>query len=430
MRPYKIFENLRAISGSNDKITFLTENLTPELERVFNLTLSSEVRFGIKKIPNYALDEIPTMSLDEALDVLEFEFASNHLTGNARVERLQEVLTCLHAEDAKVVEMVLSKKTDCGVSVQNANKVLKTPIKTFNVMLCAKQDQKLINELNFPCVAQTKMDGMRVIVSVDEEGKVRYRSRNGKDLELNENIDSQFSGLSNIVFDGEMLIKSDEGFLDRKTGNGILNSVRQGKASDEDINKVHFVFWDQIQYTDFIDGFSDRGYLRRFDELSELFIKIQPSNWSLVRTSYPKSFEEAQEFYLEARKNGEEGCILKDGNAPYEAKRVKHQIKMKAEETADLRIIGVEEGTGKNVGRLGAVLCEDETGVLKVNVGSGFTEKEREEFWNEDLIGQIVEVKYNEIVTKKGSDEVSMFLPIFVELRKDKNIPDTLKNLK
>ena len=424
MNTYQTLLSIRNLSGTNDKLSFLKAQTSPLLERVLHMALSSEYTFGIKKIPSFT-KEADSMSLTEALDIIEKSFCTNRVTGNSRSDLLSLILACVSPDDAEVVKMVISKKPDIGMNITGVNKCISKPIPTFATMLCAKQDQKLLDQLDWTnAVAQCKSDGMRIIISVDSNGKVRYRSRNGKEYFFSDKYNNFFSEYRNVVFDGEAVVKIDGVIQNRKTGNGIMNSIRQGTASPAENDQVHFILWDSIDYDSFMTGESPTPYLRRFELLNT--IDANDSVWSPVETIRVTSFAQAEVFYKEMRSRGEEGAIIKDGNAGYQAKRVNHQIKMKAEETLDLRVIDMIEGTGKNKGRLGAITCVDKSGKLQVNVGSGFSDEQRDAFWNNTIVGQIVEVKYNEVIDSKGSDTLNLFLPIFVDLRDDKNDIDTV----
>lgn len=74
---------------------------------------------------------------------------------------------------------------------------------------------------------------------------------------------------------------------------------------------------------------------------------------------------------------------------------------------------------------LGALICATDDGKLVVNVGTGFTEEQRD-FSNVPDIDSIVEVKYNVVIGKKDSDVKSLFLPVYVGLRTDKTTTNTL----
>jgi ATP-dependent DNA ligase len=144
-----------------------------------------------------------------------------------------------------------------------------------------------------------------------------------------------------------------------------------------------------------------------------------------------QNLEEARAKFMEYFSAGFEGIILKDTTAIWENKRSKSLIKFKGELECDLKVVGWEEGTGKNVGKLGALVCESADGIIKVNVGSGFNDEDRGSIKAENVIGKIVAVKYNARIKNKseGATE-SLFLPIFLEIREDKTQADSTGSIK
>ena len=101
----------------------------------------------------------------------------------------------------------------------------------------------------------------------------------------------------------------------------------------------------------------------------------------------------------------------------YEAKRTKNILKVKAMQDCDLKIIGFEEGTGKNKGTLGAIIVDYKG--FEVRVGSGFTDQDREYFWanRKELLGRIITVQYFEETTNKKDNSLSLRFPVYLELR-------------
>jgi len=109
-----------------------------------------------------------------------------------------------------------------------------------------------------------------------------------------------------------------------------------------------------------------------------------------------------------------EGAIVKNLRGLYEKKRSRNWLKMKAEETEDLRVIGAYEGEGKYAGKLGGLIV-DRKGV-EVRVGGGFTDAQREELWDNPSIGSLIEVEYQEVM-ESGNLRHSRF----VRFRPDKD---------
>jgi ATP-dependent DNA ligase len=278
-----------------------------------------------------------------------------------------------------------------------------------------------------------KMDGMRFNAIV-YNGTVEFRSRNGKELDLKGNLVQEFLNLSNgvnCVFDGELMVMIDNyQFADRQTGNGLLNRANKGTITQEQAAMVHASLWDVIPYEDFKKGVCNVPYSTRWTTVSDLIGK-QEAKGKRIWAVYSKevaSIDDARAEFERLYSEGYEGTILKCKNGIWENKRTKSQVKFKGELETDLKIVGIQEGTGKYAGQLGAILCESGDGVVKVSVGSGFIDNQRQTFGSE-LIGKIAAIKYNARITNKQGEE-SLFLPIFVELREDKDIADNSGDIK
>jgi len=432
----QFFNDLAANSSRNYKIEQLEKHVGNEtLREIIRLALCPFTQFYQRKIPTYTCDGT-NANIESILPAL-YDLSAREVTGNAAIEYLRMLLCSLNPDDAKVLERIIDKSLDCGVQVSTANAVWSGLIREYPVMLCSQFEQKLVDKIKFPAYAQMKMDGMRFNAIV-RDGKVEYRSRNGKEIQLLGNLDEQFiamAGEVDCVFDGELLVmfEGDHQFADRQTGNGILNKANKGTISEKEASMVHASVWDVIPYAYFTDGYCPTPYSKRFSSLEMLVQKQSSKNkrvW-LVSSKIVQTIEEAQEMFQEYLSLGYEGIILKDGSGVWEDKRAKHQIKFKGELECDLKIVAVEEGSGKYAGMLGALICESSDGVVKVSVGSGLTDEHRINLWHikREILDKIVAVKYN-MRTKNKAGEESLFLPIFIEVRDDKTVADSDKDIK
>ena len=425
--------------ASNNSRIYKTEQLRKHagdetLREVVRLALCPFTQFYQRKIPKYTPNQHSVGGLTNAIGML-FDLSSRTVTGHAAVFHLTTILSGLEEGDAKVIERIIDKSLDCGVQVSTANDVWPGLIKEYPVMLCSPYEQKLADKVKFPAYVQLKMDGMRFNAIVTD-GKVEFRSRNGKEIQLLGNLEEEFrqmAGSVDCVFDGELMVmmEGDYQFADRQTGNGILNKANKGTITPEQAALVHATVWDVIPYVMFTDGYCGTPYSTRFASLSKLLEKRYSPNKRihLVSSDIVQTMDEANEKFQEYLSLGLEGIILKDGSGVWEDKRAKHQIKFKGELECDLKIVAIEEGTGKYAGMLGAIVCESADGVIKVNVGSGFNDAHRKNLKEKDLLGKIVAVKYNARIKNKLGDE-SLFLPIFIEVRDDKDVADTSKEIK
>lgn len=425
-----IFIELAATNSRLEKEAILQKHHANEtFKRVLFLALDPYTQFYIRKIPQYEQIGNTDIGIEESLNQL-YLLSSRTVTGNAAIGHLKNVLSNLPAEKAKVIERIIEKDLKCGVSEATVNKIWPNLIPTYPVMLASGFDEKIMHKMTYPAYVQLKLDGMRFNAIV-QNGKVDFRSRNGKSIDLLGNLEEEFLALAGelpVVFDGELIVRERSGnIMNRQKGNGILNKAVKGTISAKEADMVEAVVWDLILLQDFKQGESKFPYETRFEMLQNLDM---PPKVSLIENIEVASEDEAHHLFEEYFGNGEEGIILKDITKGWEDKRVKHQVKFKGELECDMMCVDWQEGTGKNVGKLGALVLESSDKLVKVNVGSGFTDEQRDKYTRENTVGKVVAVKYNAKIQDKKTGEFSLFLPVFIELREDKDVADSLLSIK
>jgi DNA ligase-1 len=295
----------------------------------------------------------------------------------------------------------------------------------FPVMLISPP-RELDKRINFPAMAQVKMDGMRAIV-IKRDGEVTVFSRNGKKMiKLNHHFGGILEEMDNVMLDGELTVLDDKGeVMDRQTGNGICHKAVDSVAtiSDEEVKQIRLTLWDIIDIKEFDLKKSIRGGMDRLESLKKM---RKHSLFSIVETWIVKDKAEAQGLFMDLVSRGEEGLILKNKDHLWEPKRSLQCVKMKEEIDVDFKIIGFAEGTGKASGMLGAIQTQNKDGSIKVDVGTGFSDAQRIDIWSkqEQLLNTIIAIKHNGVITRKGTDTKSLYLPRFIELRPDKDEVD------
>ena len=121
-------------------------------------------------------------------------------------------------------------------------------------------------------------------------------------------------------------------------------------------------------------------------------------------------------FYWACRSIGFEGAVIKPFDYDYVGSRSYRWMKMKNELSADVKVVAVEEGTGKYIGQMGKIVV-DFNGV-KVKVGTGFSDAERELYYTQP---NLVISKMTEILYMEKTPDGSMRHPRFLRLRPDKD---------
>ena len=421
----QILNQLESASGRLEKEAILKAHATDQtFKEVCRLTLDPLTNFYIKKLPEAGVPRpgSDTWTLSEALESIKKNLATRALRGKDATTYVHRILTCLEPDDREVIRRVLGRNLKCGVSEAPVEKTWPDLMLSYPCMPVSPLDSK--TKLTFPVIAQTKMDGMRFNAIV-ENGKVSYRSRAGKELDLFGVLDADVMNLTaetEYVLDGELLMAGPDGTpMDRKTGNGLLTKFQKGTGTAELAKQIRAVVWDIIPLFAFRKGRCSVGYRDRHIMLHPNQVgRIQVAPIAIVN-----SMEEAQVLYQQKLAEGEEGLVLKDPNGAWEDKRVKHQVKMKAELEADLLVTGFLPGAGKYEGKIGSLLVESADGHVKTAVGTGLSDEERSMAFTE-FKNKIVSIKYNAVITDKKTGAKSLFLPVFVEIREDKTTADVM----
>jgi len=453
MKINEIIKKLKETNSRLNKISILEDNKNNEfLKEILFYTYNPFYNYYVKKYKKQKLSNNGYMRHNEMIGLLD-ELKTRKTTGNAAIKLVENFLKNTKEEQFYILPLILNRNLKCGISTSTINKVFPDLIPEFKVALASGEGS--VKNIKFPAICQLKGDGRRTLVFYSK-GKVKYFTRSGKrDLKLNyPELDNEFINLTwsedyadfDWVFDCEVIMVNNDGTLiDRKISNGKLNKLKLNK---KDQNKIRFLIWDSFPKLSFDIKYDNTTYGERFKYLERLFeIHNKLKYLQLIPSQIVESLKEAKNISSKYILEGFEGAMLKNINAPYEGKRTNNQIKIKAEREADLVVVDWKEGTGIMKGYLGALICESKDSKLSVNIGTGFSHEQRgftiidtdnmitapvsTEFNKKEIIGKIITVKYNELITCKGKIATnSLFLPRFVEIRNDKNEADTLKKIK
>jgi len=394
------------------------------------LALDPMVTFGLKQIPEKTGEDGPGLDWDSFNNAVQL-FVNRACTGNAArdvVDKLMNQSTKKQWNDW--YRRILIKDLRCGVSEKTVNKVVEKKYAQYNIPVfgcqLAHDSANHETKVKGPKLIEVKLDGVRVITIVYPDGRVDQYSRNGKELVNFPHIKEQLSAVAKLgafgtdamVLDGEVMSSSFQDLMKQ------VHRKDNVAANDAVLN-----LFDIIPLQEFETGRCEEFQISRSEKLKnwhDIYSGVMPNvtvlAQELVDLDTIKGQARFKMINTQAVAGGYEGIMIKDVDAPYECKRSHAWLKLKPFIEVSLTVVAVEEGTGRNVGKLGAVVCEgvDDGKKIVVNCGSGFTDEQRAEFWTarDSLAGQVVEIRADAATRSQDSEDVwSLRFPRFLRFR-------------
>jgi len=351
------------------------------------------------------------------------------VTGNNARQAIDDLSQDFDSEEWNLIcARVIRKDLRCGISEKTLNKILgKTEwkIPVFSCQL-AQDSTDQPKKMRGTKRLEVKLDGVRVLAVV-QGMSVSLFSRNGKEFANFPQIakaiqvhrsafQSHLGSGGRFVLDGEIV------------GESFQKLMKQAhRKSDAETDGMVYHIFDILPLDDFQRGFWNAQQQKRLDILDRARGKLEEDSDCLrimpgldVNLDTSEGHDIMRRFAEDAVDQGFEGIMIKDIGAPYECKRSSFWMKWKPTISVDLEIVGFEEGTGRNAGRLGAIICEgvDNGRNIRVNVGSGLSDSDRDEYWDarDNLLGHLVEVQAD-AVTQNQDGSYSLRFPRFLRFR-------------
>jgi DNA ligase-1 len=424
-QPQDIIAKLEADNSRLGKEAILKqahEEGLPEFFEGLTMALDALVTFGVKQVPERS-DVLSGQGLSwEVFKELADKLQQRELTGHAARDAIELAMGVATTEQWNGwYRRILIKDLRCGVSEKTVNKVVPGTVPVFTCALAhdsAKHEKKMVGKKQI----EIKLDGVRVITII-QGNKVEMFSRNGK----------QFHNFGHIIAELEEVIKDYpvpyplvlDGEVMSSDFQDLMKQVHR-KDGKQTTDAVLHLF-DTIPLGCFKNGVWDKPQNFRslitkhwVEEHKAVLKHVQALDWEEVDLSTTEGQERFVELNKAAVDGGYEGVMIKDVDAPYECKRTHAWLKAKPFIEVTLEVKDVEEGTGRNEGRLGAFVCEgvDDGKKINVNVGSGFTDANRDDFWisRTSITGQLVEVRADAI-TQNQDGTYSLRFPRFKTFR-------------
>jgi DNA ligase-1 len=393
-----------------------------EFFRGARAALDSMITFGVKKVEPKKGDG-KGLRADRFWRVAQ-ELSERRLTGNAaqtEINVLRQDAT--EAEWNNWYRRILIKDLRCGVSEKTINAKVNNDNYRIPVFSCqlahdgANHEAKVTGEK----LIEVKLDGVRVITIVYPNGNVDMYSRNGKELVNFPHVKEQLAKHA-VLFAEPMVL---DGEIMSATFQDLMKQVH--RKSDVQSTDAVLNLFDILTLREFQAGVGEHRQIDRsttlafwYEGIREHLPNITVVGQELVDLDTIPGRERFKMINTQAVAGGYEGIMIKDPEAKYETKRTVAWLKQKPFIEVSLEVVNVEEGTGKNLGRLGALVCsgQDDGKSITVNVGSGLSDAVRDSIWSDraSVIGQIVEVRAD-AVTQNQDGTYSLRFPRFLRFR-------------
>lgn len=433
------FEQIANESSTNTKqilMSHFVSMMDPYTAQTFkyllNLTYNPFKKYGIRDLsmvsPNQEDKTIDNETLlFNQFTRLIYELETHNINDELRQKTINFLNRMPEPYHTMFKQIILKDlRLNCGATL--INKALGNIIPTFEVQLAKNIEAVKDKQLQGNCMAVTeKLDGMRLIAIRRGRNAWTFYSRQGKEVEGLVEVEQALSHFNcqDMVLDGELLYNDDS----LSTADRYKATMKEARKKGTKKNLTFHVF-DGLELDDFEAGGTMTAYGVRRQQLIKLFTEViqagqySPSVKLLPILYMGDDLAEVHRIVDHLVANGSEGGMINLVEAPYMCKRNGGLLKVKQFKDADVRVCSIVEGTGKNRDKLGSIVVEFEhNGDLhRCEVGSGFSDEEREEYWQhpEMLNNKIVTVKYFEVTQNKSGDYGLRFPVWLGRIRHDK----------
>lgn len=420
---YKDIYKLQSISGAKAKCDFIkSHDEDTYFKRFLYFALNPLITYNISK---KSLDKLMSGNNADGQKLIFFndifeccEYLSRlRSMDDATLRQIKTLLDMKYPdqEEKELYTQLLSKTVRLGITGKTINKIIPNLIPEWEVQQAYPVDKYPLKVGTEFWLTQ-KLNGARATLY---EGQLLARS--GMPYKGLEHITDALSWLrvAGFVADGELTLKDKGSLSDNeafRVATGVLNS--------DSVNKtvICYTIFDMIPVKDFDALKPQVTYKYRRDILNQFAERIADTDGAVkvLPVLYHGTDQSKIEELLEQMVREDKEGLMINTDAPYRRTRHKGILKVKRFYTMDLPIIRCEEGAGRLSGTLGAFVLKYKENEVKV--GSGFTDEQREQFWNnrDDMEGLLCEVKYKEISQDKGTGLESLQFPVFVGIRTDK----------
>lgn len=413
---YVIAQEIKNTSGKLAKEALLQKQVGNEdFKKFLKFVYDPSLVYGLqeKKIKKF-LGQSESKVLGFNNIFLLFEYLMENNSGTDRnAMKVAHFIDKQEEEHKQFVLEAITKTLKLGVE-KTITKVFPDLIEQFEVMRgksYSDYKDKIKGKL---FVLAEKKNGIRCITEKKGDS-VLFKTRQNKIIKGLNGIHAEMLTLDDGIYDGELVIKESWKYKLRD----VLQQTMKIVNSDDEDKIVDYWIFDVLTPDEFHVTVASRKYFERRDSAVLSLNKHELNHVKMIPELYRgNDLDVVDKLLDEVVDEGKEGLMM-NFDLPFKTGKTNNILKIKKKYSSDLKVIGFEEGKGKNKGKLGALILDYKGFPLGC---SGMTDEERVEIWkNQDkYLGVIVEITHEQESTNdKGG--VSLEYPSFEMWRFDKD---------
>ena len=390
-------DEMRGTSSATDKIAIIARSST-FIHDVLEATYNPYKQYHVTSktcIKNSELGSGSYTYGDLELDFVLNQLNSRTLTGHSAIELVNAYAK--YSAYGELIYKIIDKDLDIRVGAKIINKAVPGLIPTFSVALAKEYDSKC--DWSDSWYASRKLDGVRCLAVVDENGDCTLYSRTGKEFTTLNKVKEAIEATcyTNYVFDGEICLIDEDGNEDFQ---GIMKQLRR---KDHQIENPAFMIFDMLNKSDFELTTKSEPLEGRLHTLRS-WLGGRFINKNILRYTDQFVITDDEHFETWSKMAAEkkwEGFMIRK-NVGYEGKRTKNLLKVKKFFDDEYTVVDydcdnhevVRDGKSVTMKMLAQVWIEHKG--HRVKVGSGWTQEQRLQYMDGSIVGKTITVQYFE----------------------------------
>lgn len=430
MKVREVIELIKNTSSSNAKKEILEANKSELLDVIFTDTYDKSRNYYVKKYnKNITPIGFNQWTIEDNYDVFHEMLNMLHeryWTGDAAVSQVEDTISQFILEDQPILHAIMERNLKIGIALDSFNKASDNTIAKFQVALAKKlQDVKNVDPIDGNWFVSRKMDGARCIaicvqdwVNGELTQDVKFFSRQGKEFTTLSNLIPDIKqmflacGAGTFILDGEMCLVDENG---DEHFDWIMKEITRKNHTIE--NPCYQVF-DLLNDDWFYGRETSENFGDRLHSLCEIWYQTRPTHIRVAEQERITSQDIFDKWQEKAKDGNWEGLMIRK-DVPYEGKRTKNLLKIKAMQDAEYIVEDIvngkavyNEGGVKEYDIISALLIRHKGNIVKV--GSGLSKEQRIGWFSHpnEIIGKTITVQYFEETKDSKTGEYSLRFPV------------------